>query len=52
MLYFKKDQIVAHVLRMVKPGDLVLFLGAGDISHVSDEFVREYKEYCISTQIR
>ena len=37
VLYLKKDGIVAHLANMIGPGDLVLTLGAGDITHISDE---------------
>jgi len=32
-----KDKIVEHILEVIKPGDLVVTLGAGDIAKVSDE---------------
>ena len=32
-----KDKIVEHILEIIKPGDLVITLGAGDIVKVSDE---------------
>jgi UDP-N-acetylmuramate--alanine ligase len=34
-----KKEIVAHLLRIVTPGDLVITLGAGDIWQVSDELM-------------
>ena len=34
-----KKEIVAHLLRIVTPGDLVITLGAGDIWQVADELV-------------
>lgn len=40
VVYLKKDQILGHVLDIVRPGDLVLTLGAGDITHLGDEIVR------------
>ena len=39
-LHLKKDQVVDHVMGFVKPGDLVLTLGAGDITQISDELTR------------
>ena len=38
-VYLKKKDIVPHLLEMVRPGDLVLFLGAGDITQVGEDFV-------------
>ena len=40
VVYLKKDQILNHVLDVVRPGDLVITLGAGDITHLGDEIVR------------
>jgi UDP-N-acetylmuramate--alanine ligase len=42
--YLKKEDIVAHLLRMVRPGDMVLTLGAGDITRIGDDFVRELEQ--------
>ncbi len=39
-VYLKKEDILAHVQQLLKPGDMVLFLGAGDIYHYSDELVK------------
>ncbi len=39
LVYLRKEEIVAHVLSLVQPGDLVLTLGAGDITAVSDQLV-------------
>ena len=39
VIYLKKDKILAHLSDSVQQGDLVLFLGAGDIYHCSDELV-------------
>ena len=39
-LHLKKDQVVDHLMGFVKPGDLVLTLGAGDITQISDELTR------------
>ena len=38
--YVKKEEILAHVQSHVRSGDLVLFLGAGDIYHLSDDLVK------------
>lgn len=40
VVYLKKERMVAHLLDIVRPGDLVLTLGAGDITYASDEIVR------------
>ncbi len=37
--YFKKDQVVDHLSSFVQPGDLVLTLGAGDVTQLSDALV-------------
>ena len=43
--YFpEKKGIVDHLLRIVKPGDLVITLGAGDIWQVADELVKRLKD--------
>ncbi len=38
-VYLKKEDILQCLLGLVKPGDLVLTLGAGDITKLSDDFV-------------
>lgn len=42
-VYLKKEKIIEHILQIVKPGDLVLTLGAGDIGKLSDELVKQLK---------
>jgi UDP-N-acetylmuramate--alanine ligase len=37
ILYIPKEEIVNKVLEIIKPGDLVITLGAGDIVRLSDE---------------
>jgi UDP-N-acetylmuramate--alanine ligase len=37
--HLKKDQIVDHLAMLVQPGDLVLTLGAGDVTQLSDALV-------------
>jgi UDP-N-acetylmuramate--alanine ligase len=37
ILHLKKDQVVDHLMGFVKPGDLVLTLGAGDITQISND---------------
>jgi UDP-N-acetylmuramate--alanine ligase len=41
--FLAKDKIVGHIVRVAKPGDVVIMLGAGDIVKVSDELVEELK---------
>jgi UDP-N-acetylmuramate--alanine ligase len=38
--FLPKEEILTHVLGILKPGDLVIFLGAGDIVKISDELVQ------------
>ena len=38
--YLKKEEILTYLKDTVQSGDLVLFLGAGDIYHLSDELVK------------
>ena len=40
VVFLKKDDIVKYLLDYVQAGDMVLFLGAGDIYHLSDELVK------------
>ncbi len=37
--FLKKENIIKYLQDHVQPGDMVLFLGAGDIYHLSDELV-------------
>jgi UDP-N-acetylmuramate--alanine ligase len=37
----RRSDVVAHALRMARPGDLVLMLGAGDLTTVADEWLAE-----------
>ncbi len=39
----RKDGIIGHLLSVIRPKDLVLTLGAGDIGSISDELVRKIK---------
>ncbi len=39
-----KEEISKHLLKVIKPKDAVLVLGAGDIGEVSDELVKGLKE--------
>lgn len=39
-VYLQKQAVLRHVLDMIQPGDLVMVLGAGDITYLSDEIAR------------
>ncbi len=41
VIFLKKEEIVRHLKDYVQPGDMVIFLGAGDIYHLSDELVKQ-----------
>jgi len=41
--FLPKEQITAHLLKFIRPNDLVITLGAGDIVKVSDELVEGLK---------
>jgi UDP-N-acetylmuramate--alanine ligase len=43
VLFLPKEDIVGRVLEIMKPGDLVITLGAGDITKVSDELAEKIK---------
>lgn len=40
LVHLPKDHIMQRVLDIVQPGDLVLTLGAGDITHISDDLAK------------
>jgi UDP-N-acetylmuramate--alanine ligase len=42
VVYMPKDEIVIRLRAMIQPGDLVLFLGAGDITRTCDEFAKGF----------
>ncbi len=42
--YVAFDMIVGHLKSFFKKGDFVLFLGAGDITKVSDEFAKNFQK--------
>ena len=44
VFFYSKEKIMEHLLGVVKPGDLVLTLGAGDIGKLSDELVQRLKK--------
>ena len=43
VLYLMKENILAHILGMIREGDLVITLGAGDILRVADALAKEFK---------
>ncbi len=43
-VFLPKDQIVGHLTGIVKPGDMIIFLGAGDIGRLSDELLQRLKK--------
>jgi UDP-N-acetylmuramate--alanine ligase len=43
VLYLPKENILRHILGMIRDGDLVMTLGAGDIVKVSDALAKELK---------
>lgn len=42
--YVAKDKIINTLKEVIRPDDLILFLGAGDITKVSDEFARSFQK--------
>jgi UDP-N-acetylmuramate--alanine ligase len=43
-IYFlPKEEIAAHILKIIKPHDLLVTLGAGDIVKICDELVEKFK---------
>jgi len=43
VLYLNKEDIAEHILAIIKPGDLIITLGAGDIVKVSDVLAKKLK---------
>jgi len=43
VLYLPKEKIAGHIKEKIRPGDLVITLGAGDIVKVSDALAEELK---------
>ncbi len=41
--YIAKDRLLDYLINFVRPGDLVLFLGAGDIGRLSGDFITKLK---------
>ncbi len=44
LVHLKKEEIISYLMGMVQSGDLVLTLGAGDITHLSDLLVRSMED--------
>jgi len=44
MDFLPKEKIVEHILKIKRPGDLVVTLGAGDIVKVCDELAEKFKK--------
>jgi UDP-N-acetylmuramate--alanine ligase len=42
--YLKKDKILDHLLGIIKPKDIVVVMGAGDIGKIADELALRLKE--------
>ncbi|MFA4889932.1 MAG: UDP-N-acetylmuramate--L-alanine ligase, partial [Candidatus Omnitrophota bacterium] len=42
VIFLSKEEIAKHVCKIFRPGDLVITLGAGDISKVNDELVERF----------
>lgn len=42
--YIIKERLVDYLISFVRPGDLILFLGAGDIGKLSGEFINKLKK--------
>ena len=40
VVFLKKEEILENLRQRLQPGDMVIFLGAGDIYHLSDELVK------------
>lgn len=38
-----KEEAFSHVLKILRPGDMVVVLGAGDIGYVADELAKKFK---------
>ena len=44
VIFLKKEDILKYLWDFCSPGDMVIFLGAGDIYHLSDELVKILNE--------
>ena len=43
VIFLPKEEIIAHILSVIKPQDLIITLGAGDIVKLSDELSEKLK---------
>jgi len=43
-VYLPKEKIAEYILRIIQPGDLIVTLGAGDITRISDELAKRITE--------
>jgi len=43
VIHLSKDQIIGHLLKIKKPKDIFVMLGAGDITRISDELAERFK---------
>jgi len=50
VLFLSRDKIIPYLLKIAKDDDLILMLGAGDITYLSDELVEELDKKCLSRQ--
>ena len=41
--FMPKDNIIGYALGLIRPGDLVITLGAGDITKISDELAEKIR---------
>lgn len=39
-----KEEIPNYVLKLVKPGDMVVFMGAGDITRICGDFIKKLSD--------
>ena len=42
--FLPKQDILQHLLREIRPGDLIAIIGAGDIGSIADALVKKFKE--------
>jgi len=43
LVYLTKGEVVPHLLKIIKKGDLILTLGAGDITRLGDDLINSLK---------
>lgn len=46
ILFLSKKEIVSHLLEIAKKDDLILMIGAGDITKITDELLERFDEKC------